>query len=151
VFSVEREGGERGVIETIAAAERLKSENVFIPPFMIGVAELARLAERLRAGVDADPIALPLGDRLVAGQALVARQIARADVTVLAVILAVDVGVRLGERPGARREKIGVGGGGEEQARNEEESPEQPWPPRCKQGPFHGVIVAYQERRAKKI
>src|SRR6185437_10959378 len=111
VLALERERGQRVVIEAVDPAERVEAEDVLVAPLMIGVAELALLAERFRARVYALPLALALGDRLVALQALVDVDVARADVTVLAVVLAVDVGVRLRERSGRRGEEVGAGDG----------------------------------------
>src|SRR6185369_16352592 len=93
--------------ELVARAEAGPAEDLLAAALVVGVAQLARLAHRLLAGVDADVLALPLADDLVTGNALVVGEVARADVAVLAMVLVVNRGVRLRQRPGARREKIG--------------------------------------------
>jgi hypothetical protein len=58
--------------------------------------------------VHALALALPLADDGVALDALLDRDVARPDVAVLAVVLAVDVRVRLRQRPWRRREEVGA-------------------------------------------
>ena len=81
-------------------------------------------------------IFLPLGDGLVAGEALLLRQLARADMAVLAMIFVVDLRVRLGKRPRARREKVGMRDAGPGKQEQDSESPDG-------RGPSRGTIVAY--------
>jgi hypothetical protein len=130
------------VVELVAPAERLEAEDVLGKTLVVGVAVLAGLAERLRARVQALPVALPLGDVLVAREALVVREGAQADVAVLAVIGPVDVGMRLGERPRARGEEVGA-----RSPSRQEGSQKHP----DGRGPSHGGIVAYPWRSAKKM
>src|SRR5439155_13976853 len=98
VLAVEREGGQRRVIEALLAAERLEPEDVLVLALVVGVAQLALLAQRLGRRMHAFALALALADDGVALDALVDRHVARADVAVLAMILAVDVRVRLRQR-----------------------------------------------------
>ena len=71
VLALERERGERVWSKRSMPAERVAAEDVLAAPLVVGVAQLALLAERLGAGVHALALALPLGDRLVALEALV--------------------------------------------------------------------------------
>src|SRR3954463_3147304 len=98
VLALERVAGERVVVELVAPTERLEAEDVLVLALVVGVAQLARLRHRLATGVHALALLLPLADGLVAGQALVVGQVAAADVAVLAMVLAVDIGVGLGKR-----------------------------------------------------
>src|SRR5262249_17262267 len=108
VLALERERRQRVVVEALAPAERGEAEDVLVPPLVVGVAQLALLAERLRRGVHALTLALALGGRLMALEALVLRDVARADVAVLAVVLAVDVRVGLRQRARRRGEEVGA-------------------------------------------
>ncbi|HEY1584242.1 MAG TPA: hypothetical protein VGH63_01070 [Polyangia bacterium] len=137
VLALERERGERVVIEAVEPAEGVEAEDVLVAPLVIGMAELALLAERLGRPVDALALALPLADGLVALEALVDGDIARADVAVLAMILAVDVVVLLGQRPRRRVEEIGGG-----VCRREDQQRDD----RGLQEPEHGV--SYQRRNS---
>lgn len=107
VLSVQSETGDRGMIETLFAADSIPTKNVRRSPAVLAMASLTGTANGTRAGMKSTMFALSRGDRGMASNTFCFLDVARINVAIAATFTLIEGLMGLRQWTGAAAKKIG--------------------------------------------